>query len=69
MKNPDAVIVGNFKCLNCNKIYQCNQGLWSHKKLCKATALVVKVPVEKDLRAKIDNLESILMEMASNVEK
>ena len=36
-----------------------------HKKLCKATAVVVKVPVETDLRAKIENLESILIEMAS----
>ena len=59
MENPDAVIVGGFKCPNCPKTYKGNTGLWAHKKVCKATVVAVTVP-ETDLHAKIDNLERVI---------
>ena len=32
MKNPDAIVEGEYKCKNCVKTYKSNQGLWAHKK-------------------------------------
>jgi hypothetical protein len=46
IQNPDAVIVGGFKCPNCDKIYKSNPGLWAHKKKCKSTAVAVAVAVQ-----------------------
>jgi hypothetical protein len=69
IENPDAVIVGGFKCPNCVKIYKGYQGLWSHKKVCKATAVPVPDPVavpETDLREEINNLKVMIIEMAKN---
>jgi hypothetical protein len=70
IQNPDAVIVGKFKCPNCVKTYKGNTGLWAHKKKCKAPEPVIEtVPniiPETDLHAKIDNLERIIVEMAKN---
>ena len=42
--------------------YKSNQGLWSHKKICKATTdlMVVSVSSETYLHAKIDNLEKVI---------
>jgi hypothetical protein len=61
MQNPDAVIVGGFKCKNCDKIYKSNPGLWAHNKKCKpATG---DVPPETDLHAKIDNLERVIEQL------
>ena len=44
-----------------------NQGLWSHKKVCKAIAAVpVAIPEtvpETDLHAKIDNLERVIEQL------
>ena len=64
IQNPDTVIVGGFKCPKCEKMYKSKQGLWYHKKFCKATA--VQVPVETDLLAKLDHLERIIIEMTRN---
>jgi hypothetical protein len=61
IENPDAVIVGGFKCKNCDKIYKSNPGLWAHNKKCKpAEEVVVAVltPPETDLHAKIDDLHT-----------
>ena len=66
IQNPDAII-GEFKCLKCAKIYKSNQGLWSHKKICKDSETVVATgPTETNLHIKIDNLERIIVEMAKN---
>ena len=49
IENPDAVIVGGFKCKNCDKVYKSNPGLWAHNKKCKPAVVAVEVP-EPDLR-------------------
>jgi hypothetical protein len=61
--NPDAVIEGEYKCKNCVMTYKSNQGLWAHNKKCKP-AVVAEVP-ETDLRAKIDNLERVIIDMTN----
>ena len=61
--NPDAVIEGEYKCKNCNMTYKSNQGLWAHNKKCKP-AVVAEVP-GTDLRAKIDNLERVIIDMTN----
>ena len=70
IENPDAVIVGGFKCPKCAKIYKSNTGLWSHKKVCTAPEPVIPtvavIAAEIDLHAKIDNLERIILGMANN---
>ena len=63
MQNPDAVIVGGFKCKNCEKIYKSNPGLWAHNKKCKPATGAVQVPPETDLHAKIDNLERVIEQL------
>ena len=63
IQNPDAVIVGRFKCPNCDKTYKSNPGLRAHKTNCVPTAAVVLVPPETDLHSRLDNLEIILLEM------
>jgi hypothetical protein len=64
MLNPDAVIVGGFKCKNCEKIYKSNPGLWAHNKKCKPPVVAVAVTVpEIDLHAKIDNLEKVIEQL------
>ena len=70
IQNPDAVIVGGFKCPNCDKMYKSNPGLWAHKKKCKliAVAVAVAVPPETDLRAEIKNLKVMIIEMAKNLQ-
>jgi hypothetical protein len=62
IQNPDAVIVGGYKCPNCDKMYKSNPGLWAHKKKCKSTAVAVavQVPSETYLHTKIDNLERVI---------
>ena len=65
-QNPDAVIVGRFKCPNCDKMYKSHPELWAHKNNCVPTAAVVLVPTETDLHARLDNLEIILLEMERN---
>lgn len=71
MKNPDAIVEGEYKCKNCVKTYKSNQGLWAHKKTCIAPEHVippvVEVALDTDLHAKTDNLERIMMEMAKNI--
>ena len=70
IENPDAVIVGGFKCKNCDKIYKSNPGLWAHNKKCKPAVAPLITPdavPEVDLHAKIDNLERIMREMAKNL--
>jgi hypothetical protein len=69
IQNPDAVIVGGFKCPNCEKSYKGNTGLWAHKKKCKAPGPKIStmlVTQETDLHAKIDNLDRIILGMAKN---
>ena len=66
IENPDAVIEGAFKCPNCIKTYKGYQGLWSHKKVCKANPTAVAITPEADLLTKIDNLERIIMDIARN---
>jgi hypothetical protein len=70
IENPDAVIVGRFKCPNCVKTYKGNTGLWAHKKVCKATAVPVAIPEtpppEIDLREEINNLKGMIIELAKN---
>ena len=74
IQNPDAVIVGRLKCPNCDKMYKSKQGLWSHKKICKAiavavaVAVAVQVPPEIDLHAEIVNLKGMIIEMANNLQ-
>ena len=63
IQNPDAVIVGGFRCPNCSKTYRSNQGLWPHKKVCKAIAAVPVAIPETDLHAKIDNLERVIEQL------
>ena len=65
IQNPEAT-VGEYKCKNCIKTYKSNQGLWFHKKICKASELVVPEEVIENLHIKIDNLERIIVEMAKN---
>ena len=71
MKNPDAIVEGEYKCKNCVKTYKSNQGLWAHKKVCTAPEPIIptvaEVAIETDLRTKIDNLERIMIEMAKNL--
>ena len=71
IKNPDAVVEGEYKCKNCVKTYKSHQGLWVHKKICKAPEVApITTPdaaPDVDLHAKIDNLERIMMEMAKNL--
>ena len=71
MKNPDAIVEGEYKCKNCVKTYKSNQGLWAHKKVCTAPEPIIptvaEVAIETDLHAKIDNLERIMIEMAKNL--
>ena len=43
--------------------YKSNQGLWAHNKKCKP-AVVAEVP-GTDLRAKIDNLERVIIDMTN----
>ena len=57
IKNPDAVVEGEYKCKNCIKTYKSNQGLWAHKKVCVAPEPIVAAP-ETDLHAKIDDLHT-----------
>jgi hypothetical protein len=69
IQNPDAVIVGGFNCPNCPKTYKGYQGLWSHKKVCKAIPVPETIPVpvpETDLREEINNLKVMIIEMAKN---
>jgi hypothetical protein len=70
IQNPDAVIVGAFKCPNCEKTYKGNTGLWAHKKKCMAPEpLISTVPVpETDLRAEIVNLKGMIVELAKNLQ-
>jgi predicted Zn-ribbon and HTH transcriptional regulator len=65
IENPDAVIVGGFKCKKCDNIYKSNQGLWSHNKVCKAIAVPVAVP-ETDLRDEIKFLKEMITEIMRN---
>ena len=65
IQNPEAT-VGEYKCKNCIKTYKSNQGLWFHKKICKASELAVPEVVIESLNIKIDNLERIIVEMAKN---
>ena len=62
IKNPDAVVEGEYKCKNCIKTYKSNQGLWAHKKVCIAPEPVIptvaEVVPETDLHAKIDGLHT-----------
>ena len=64
IENPDAVVEGDFKCKNCDKIYKSNPGLWAHNKKCKPAVVVLEVP-EPDLHAKIDNLERVIIDMTN----
>ena len=32
IENPNAVMVGGFKCKSCDKIYKSHPGLWAHSK-------------------------------------
>ena len=68
--NPSAVLVGGLKCPKCEKMYRSKQGLWSHKKNCKAiaVAVAVQVPSETDLHAKIDKLERVIDKLTVLVE-
>lgn len=70
IQNPGAVVEGEFKCKNCVKTYKSNQGLWFHKKICKAPEpLIETVPSvipETDLHAEIVCLKGMIMEMAKN---
>jgi hypothetical protein len=70
IQNPEVVVEGEYKCKNCVKTYKSNQGLWFHKKICKALEpIITSVPniiPETDLHAKIDNLERIIVEMAKS---
>jgi hypothetical protein len=67
IENPDAIIDGDFKCLNCPKTYKGIQGLWYHKKVCKAIPVPVAIPdavqQEPDLCEEINNLKVIIIEM------
>jgi hypothetical protein len=51
-------------------MYKSKQGLWSHKKICKAisVAVAVAVPPEIDLQAAIVNLKGMIIEMAKNLQ-
>ena len=67
IENPDAVIEGVFKCPNCVKSYKGYQGLWYHKKVCKAIPVPVAipdaVPLEPDLREEINNLKVMMTQL------
>ena len=76
-ENPDAFIVGGFKCPKCAKIYKSNTGSWSHKKVCAAAEPIIptvaEIAIETDLHSKIDglhteidNLKGMILEMAKN---
>ena len=70
IENPDVVEIGEYKCKNCVKTYKSHQGLWVHKKKCKArqTTSIVTTP-EVYLHAKIDNLKKIMVEMGNYISK
>ena len=63
IENPDAVIVGGFKCKNCDKIYKSHPGLWAHNKKCKPAVVAMEVP-EPDLREEINSLKVMIIELA-----
>jgi GIY-YIG catalytic domain len=79
IQNPDAVIVGEFKCPNCVKTYKGNTGLWAHKKKCNAPDPIIptaqEIVTEVDLHAKIDklekennNLKELIIELVKNMQ-
>ena len=70
IKNPDAVIVGGFKCPNCDKMYRSNQGLWSHKKICvQPPSTVVEVPIIDNtyLHTEIQNVKELILQLTENL--
>jgi hypothetical protein len=71
IQNPDAVIVGGFKCTNCAKTYKGNTGLWAHKKKCRPPEPISPAelfPQEKDLHAEIVNLKGMIIELTRNLQ-
>lgn len=55
-----------FQCETCDNTYGSNQGLWSHKKVCKATN---REMTQAELHIKIDNIIVLLLEIATNQQK
>jgi hypothetical protein len=79
IQNPDAVIIGEFKCPNCVKTYKGNTGLWAHKKKCNAPEPIIpiahEIVTEVDLHTKIDklekennNLKELIIELVKNMQ-
>ena len=66
IRYPDTIVNNYFKCNNCEKTYKSNQGLWSHKNICNKNTTTDIIPIDIDLRTKIDNLETIMISMAKN---
>jgi GIY-YIG catalytic domain len=65
IRNPFAIVVDDFKCPMCAKIYKSNQGLWSHKNICKKSEPVIATEPTETTHIKLDYLERILVEMAA----
>jgi transposase-like protein len=69
IQNKVVVEIGEYKCKNCVRTYNSNQGLWAHNKKCKpavvAVAVAVAVP-KTDLREEINSLKVMIIEMIRN---
>ncbi len=50
--NVDKSQAKNFTCINCNKTYKDNSGLWKHKKLCKKNC---EIDIITDSNEKLSN--------------
>ena len=56
----------NYKCINCNKIYQSRNGLWKHKKICIISNSKDNINHEEDEKNNILNLTNIVLEVVKN---
>jgi len=50
--NVDKSQAKSFTCINCNKKYKDNSGLWKHKKLCKKNC---EIDIITDSNEKLSN--------------
>src|SRR6056300_202266 len=56
----------NYKCINCNKIYQSRNGLWKHKKICIILNSKDNINHEEDDKNNILNLTNMVLEVVKN---